>query len=390
MDVRKLRWPQPTLYPLPVAVGGESTVIALDGGDWMLSRSYHPDKPYWQSVQIPDTLASTRETYAYRRMLSIPETWKNRRILLRFDGANCLATVLVDGQRLGSHYGGFVSWDCDITDAVKPGQTHELTVVMEDRVGEISSFQYGGLIRSVWLYALPEACISRLHVRTTFDEVWQDAMLHLELCLEGGEGPVSLTLLDPYGAEVLNETIFAPGGKADTAFPVAAPLKWDSEHPNLYMLTASLGIGENQEIISRSVGFRQIDIDGQIMKVNGQPIKLRGVNRHDQHPLHGYTHTIQEWERDLLLFKDANINFIRTSHYPPSTEFLDLCDRLGMYVEDEAGIAFVGYGTQSTENDPERLPLYMNQFAEWIERDRSHPCVILWSLANESHWGGQL
>ncbi len=390
MDVRKLIWPQPTLYPLPAEVGGAVAVLSLDGDDWTLCRPYTHDNACWQRVHVPDTFESSSEPYAYRRRVTIPEAWKGRRILLRFDGANCLAAVLVDGQEIRRHYGGFVSWDCEITAAVTPGQTHEVTVVMEDRVGEISTFQYGGLIRSVWLYSLPEGCISRLHVRTTFDGYWRDATLHLELCTEESEGPVTLTMTDPEGAVVLNETVSVPGGKADIAFSIASPRKWDSEHPHLYTLTASIGSGEAQETVRRTVGFRQIDMDGQIMKVNGQPIKLRGVNRHDQHPLHGYTHTIQEWERDLQLFKDANINFVRTSHYPPSTEFLDLCDRLGMYVEDEAGVAFLGYGTQCTENDPERLPLFMNQFAEWIERDRSHPCVILWSLANESHWGDNL
>ena len=132
MDVRKLIWPQPTLYPLPAEVGGAISVLSLDGDDWTLCRPYTHDNACWQRVHVPDTFESISEPYAYRRRVTIPEAWKNRRILLRFDGANCLAAVLVDGQEIRRHYGGFISWDCEITAAVTPGQTHEVTVVMED------------------------------------------------------------------------------------------------------------------------------------------------------------------------------------------------------------------------------------------------------------------
>ena len=124
-----------------------------------------------------------------------------------------------------------------------------------------------------------------------------------------------------------------------------------------------------------------------VYALNGAPLKLRGINRHDIHPVTGRAITHELVEADVRLFREANINFIRTSHYPPRPDFLDLCDEYGIYVEDETAVAFLGQEIDCRENDPEFTSRFMDQFAELIERDRSHPCVILWSLANESFWG---
>ena len=141
------------------------------------------------------------------------------------------------------------------------------------------------------------------------------------------------------------------------------------------------------ETLSKRIGFRQIEIRGNQFYVNGKEIKLRGVNRHDLHLKTGRTIMKEQAEEDVRLLRAANVNFIRTAHYPPREDFLDACDQYGMYVEDEIAVAFVYQFIRPTENDPEFTPAYMNQFAEMIERDRSHPSVIMWSLGNESYLG---
>jgi len=160
--------------------------------------------------------------------------------------------------------------------------------------------------------------------------------------------------------------------------PIAAPRKWDAEHPNLYTLQASATDGANVvETVSRTFGFRQIQRAGRGLLVNGKEVKLHGVDRHDIDPLTGRAVPPEQCDRDAQIFRAANMNFIRTSHYPPMEEFLDACDRYGLYVDDEASVAFAVNGVQ---NDPEYTPDFMNQWSEQIERDRSHPSVLMWSM----------
>jgi beta-galactosidase len=170
---------------------------------------------------------------------------------------------------------------------------------------------------------------------------------------------------------------------------VALPLKWDAEHPRLYTLRASLEAGGRVvETLTRRVGFRKVERAGNGLLVNGRGVKLRGVNRHEVHSTRGRSLTPELAQQDVLLFREANVNFVRTSHYPPSAAFLDACDRYGMYVEEESAVCFVNtHGNLPTSVNPEYTPNYLNQFAEMIERDRGHPSVIIWSLGNESQWG---
>ena len=169
-------------------------------------------------------------------------------------------------------------------------------------------------------------------------------------------------------------------------------MKWDAEHPNLYTLEAELIVHKTVvEKLEKKFGFRKVERRGNKLYVNGDPVKLRGVCRHDTHPLGGRVTNPAQDEKDAILLRDANVNFVRTSHYPPTEAFLDACDRYGIYVEEESAVCFVRQQWSVTgggsESDPAFTSRYMNQFTEMIERDRSHPSVIFWSLGNESAWG---
>ncbi len=173
---------------------------------------------------------------------------------------------------------------------------------------------------------------------------------------------------------------------------VDSPAKWHPEHPNLYDLTVSLANGE--EVLHRTqqrIGFREVEVRGTQLLINGVRTKLRGVNRHEAHPLLGRSLREPLWSEDAKLFKDANVNFIRTSHYPPAEQFIEACDEIGLFVEVEAPIIWIGHGANPKWKDwdytDEGLTAYFAQFVlETIERDYNHPSVIMWSLANESYW----
>ena len=349
----------------------------------------------WQDVSVPFQVTDGNGEYIYEHDLQIPKEWDNQKVFLRFEGANCYAMVYIDDQFVRDHYGGFVSWECDITKYTTPGKNHRLKVTIADKHDEINPFHRGGLIRDVILYTLPQTYLSRLHVDTTFDKEYTNAVLAITVQIEGSCDSVSLTLTAPSGETIELPSISAdsaePGKTLTVKYPVKNPLKWDSEHPNLYTLTASVIVEGNCAVcVSRKIGLRQIERRGKDVFINGDPIKLRGVNRHDIHPISGRAVTRGLVEEDVRMFKAANINFIRTSHYPPRTDFLELCDRYGIYVEDEIAVSFLGYGCPHYESDPAFTERFMEQFAEMIERDRSHPCVIIWSLGNESYWGSNI
>ncbi|MGW1128032.1 glycoside hydrolase family 2 protein [Streptomyces sp. NPDC002526] len=173
------------------------------------------------------------------------------------------------------------------------------------------------------------------------------------------------------------------GPQQQAAIPVAAPLKWDAEHPNLYTLTAAFTVGGVTETVTRRSGFRQVEVEGNQLVVNGKPVHLLGVCHHSITEKQGRSTNAAMEEQAARLYKEANCNYIRTSHYPPTPALLDWADRLGLYVEVEAPVCF----QQKTVDDPAYAEQYMTQFAEMIERDRSHACVVEWSVGNESGMG---
>jgi hypothetical protein len=343
--------------------------------------------------------------YPYKRSVLIPPDFNGKRVILRFDGLYSYARVWVNGIFLREHHGGFTSWECDITNEVTPGQVAWITVGVTDRSDEISygsnyaKHYIGGILRDVKLVALPSNHATRFHLETDLDSAYGDATLQVSAAVAfhgARKATMNFQLKDPDGRPVslrpgsMNFT--AEKSEAQMDVPVPAPRKWDAEHPNLYTLQATLIVdGVAVETLERRFGFRKIEVRGNKLYVNGKEVKLRGACRHDVHPLRGRSTTPELDERDALLFRDANLNFVRTSHYPPSEKFLEACDRYGVYVEEETAVCFVdaewNVARLGSQSDPDFLSRYMTQFSEMIERDRSHPSVLMWSLGNESRWG---
>jgi len=357
----------------------------------------------WSTISVPAEWAlegfKVYDEAGYRKILRIPADWKGKRIRLMFDAVYSGARVWINGDLVAEHIGGFTPFEVDVTENIKWDSENVLCVGVRSKTiaDEIANgckyakHDIGGILRKPYIIALPQTYIARLHIETDFDEKYRDAILRVFLSVNFSskkEVIVKFVLIDPKGKEV----VITPNTvKMSSLTPertieimISNPIKWDSEHPNLYILRTFLFLnGKEQEVVERRIGFRKVEVKGNKLYINGQPIKLRGICRHEIDPLGGRA-TQGDWRerKDVKLFREANINFVRTSHYPPAPEFLDLADELGLYVEDEAPVCWAPY----TE-DPHYKDYFLNAVAEMIERDRSHPSVILWSLGNESKWG---
>jgi hypothetical protein len=411
-------WPRPEIVPVPARIRGVANPVFGLAGKWKFTMNPPPEfwrnsvnPASWADVDVPGELVAqnfkiSRDVeYPYKRVVLIPADFAGKRIILRFDGVYSYARVWVNGNFVREHNGGFTSWESDITQYVTPGQRAWITVGVTDRADDISygsnyaKHYIGGILREVKLIALPEEALMRFQVETDFDSAFTDASLKVSVAMafkKRENATVKLRLNDPQGKPLplkIDEISLSVARPESTAeIPIAAPQSWDAEHPNLYTLEAVVFTeGTEEEFLAKKVGFRKVERRGNKLYVNGKEVKLRGVCRHDIDPLRGRLTNPTLDDRDVVVLRDANVNFIRTSHYPPTEAFLEACDRYGMYVEEETAVCFVdatwNVSRMASENDPNFTARYLNQFAEMIERDRSHPSVILWSLGNESQWG---
>lgn len=355
----------------------------------------------WHPILVPSHIGEHADEaegftgiYSYRRKILMLPEWNETRKLLKFEGINGHARVYADGVFLAEHWNGFLTWTVDITKACSGKEEIILQVDVDETQDRVGSFYHGGILHSVWLYLLPQTYISMLHLSTELDGAYENALLtadcSAEAHLQGCE--IEGILFDPSGEEIPEayfcETIEDAVWDKRVQREISMPLLWDAEHPHLY--TMQLRVcrgGVVLETVRKRFGFRQIERRANRVYVNGKEIKLRGVCRHEVSPLHGRCLTREMIDEDVRLFKEANCNYIRTSHYSPSEYFLDACDREGIYVEDELGLAFIAKSTPYTQRDPGETGRYLAHFQEAMARDYSHPCVLIWSLCNESFGG---
>lgn len=404
--------PAATPIPVPASIAHVASCCLSLNGTWRFLASPQPGQEYpslesgnWVDVSMPNelfvlghVLAKDYE-YPLRRRISIPADFAGQHVFLRFDGVYSQARIWANGHFVREHFGGFTSWDCDITQFVVPGKEADIVIGITDRSDDISQASYyakhviAGILRDVRLIALPKIFVRHLHLNATLDPEYRDGILELGALLN--EAParnaeLRLTLRDAEHLPVtLEKTVFTIHGSMLEPISVRmpAPRKWDSEHPDLYDLSVELRLdGKLAETIERTVGFRKVEQRGNQLLVNGQPVLLRGVCRHSVHPTMGRVVPKGIDEKDAALLRAGHINFVRTSHYPPSEQFLAACDRQGIYIEEETAVCWslVQGGPSS---DPAFANRFASQFQEMIGRDHWHPCVIMWSLGNESRWG---
>ena len=328
---------------------------------------------------------------AYHRKVSIPEWFEGKRIFLKVAKAAAKTEVWFDGEPIQTHIGGHTEWDCELTSRAVPGKTHDLALHLQNESGthETEFINYYGLIGEVALLALPEFYIASLHYVTEFDEDYRHA--RLTICGSGvfpaTEGAIEVALYDVDGTRVSeSHRIELIGGREQysTSLWVDDPRHWTAETPCLYVLRAGLIVGDVEvETIERRVGFRQVEIRGKEMYVNGQRMKLRGVNFLAYYALSGLYISPEVEERYLRTLKAGNVNYIRTAHFPRTAYFYDLCDRLGFYVESEHSAV---WSVRARRSHAGRTRRFLAPLREMVERDKSHPSIVFWSIGNECEW----
>ena len=315
----------------------------------------------------------------YRTTFTVPEAWKGQQVFIRFDGVLYGYDLWVNGKAVGSWRSGYNTAIFDITPYLSKKtatQALALRVISQFRG---SDFDYNddwapnGIFRDVTLMAVPKTHISDLTIRTK----------------NTGEVMVSTAIANAgKGTEVKHEIYDAAGRLVGTS-RVEQPHLWTAETPYLYTLKTTLlqkgGLrasskGRTLQTFEHQFGFRELTIDGNILKLNGQPIKLRGVTSHSTDPVTVKVIDEASILRDMKLMKEASVNYIRTSHYPREPRFYELADSLGFYIIDEVPF---GYGDKNL-SDSTFYPMLQQRAQATIRRDKNHPSVLIWSLGNEN------
>lgn len=364
-------------------------------------------------------------TGCYRRTFTIPNDWKSKEVYIHFGSVASAFYVYVNGRQVGYSEGSMEPAEFRLTPYLNSGENLIALKVLKYSDGSYledqDMWRLAGIHRSIYLYATPPIRIRDFGVRTLLDDNYRDARLviHPELSvIEGlrGEGyHVEAQLYDANGKAVLDSVLkqdavpmlnldhkgkimnarnpqrgYAPYGWLEAT--VKNPLKWTAETPNLYTLKLALvdDKGNKIEQVETKIGFRRLEIkDGRFL-VNGVPTRFRGVNRHEMDPVTGKVMTMEHMEKEIRLLKQGNINAVRTCHYPNDPRWYELCDIYGMYVVDEANIESHGMGykpDQCLANQPEWQKAFIDRTERMFERDKNHPCVIIWSLGNETGSG---
>jgi beta-galactosidase len=385
------------------------TPVQSSSGRSIASKDWNPIRVPGEWVMQGFTVAPNTHA-AFERSFTVPWDWAGGRVKLHCDGVYSDARIFVNGRFAGSHLGGFTAFELDITDLVRPKTKNTILIGVQNNsiADDLASGSYyaahqlGGISRNIYLINVPKVSVNDIYSQTRFDPAFVNAMLIAEIQVANdsrkdvADETLTLSLMRPSGISDKDRLVVAansvlppiPAGQIVTwemRLPVNSPLKWDPEHPNLYTLHCVLGRGgKAAEIVEQRVGFRQVDVRGNQLFVNNLPVKIRGICRHETFPLLGRATTPALVDQDAMLFREMNVNSIRTSHYPPTKEFVQDCDKLGLFVEEEAPFCWVN-SHNSTNTNPRGYILQAEM--ETILRDRSDPAVIIWSLGNESSWG---
>lgn len=325
----------------------------------------------------PPYVPSINPTGVYRRTFTVTDLDED--YILRLDGVESCASVYVNGQYVGYTQGSRLPSEFLVTDCCHPGKNELLLIVREYCDGTYLEDQdmwwLGGIIRDVWMLRRPRRRMEDVKITADYDTRTGLGRLHVEV--QGA--PATLTLYDAKGSVVLT-------GKAEQVYELPVT-PWNAEEPYLYQLI----VQSADECASFQVGFRRVEIVKGELHLNGRRLMLRGVNRHEFTPELGRVVTRERTKADLLLMKQAHINAVRTAHYPDNPFFYELCNELGFYVIDECDLETHGF---EIEGDPDRLAndptwekAYLDRAERTYQRDKNHPCVIMWSLGNESFRG---
>ncbi len=337
----------------------------------------------------------TNEVGSYRRTFTVPAEWKDRRVVLCFEGVSSFFYVWVNGELLGYNQDSKTAAEWDITDKLKEGENVLALEVYRWSSGSYLECQdmwrISGIERDVYLYSTPKQFIADYEVTSSLDTLrYTDGLWELDVKIDGvkSSGSVSYQLYDNNGTSVLSESVPVSGNTVSFA-PKSIPnvQKWNAEHPYLYTLLIELkdAAGKTSQLLSSQVGFRTSEIKDGRFHINGVPVLVKGANRHE-HSQQGRTVSKELMIEDIKLMKQNNINLVRNSHYPTHPLWYKLCNQYGLYVIDEANIEShgMGYGEASLAKDSTWLTAHLDRTERMYHRAKNNPSVVIWSLGNEA------
>ena len=361
------------------------------------------EKKYTTPATEPNAVGS------YRRDVELPASWEGQRVFIQFDGVDSFFYLFVNGQKVGFSKDSRTAAVFDITRYVHPGKNVIAAEVYRYSDGSYLECQdmwrLSGIFRDVSMFSTPHVLVRDFFVHTDFTKRpdgsrdYADSTLRVEVEVDNrmeSEQPfeveAELLRLDGSRVAVLPSVRgrVKEGGSVvkELSARVQNPDLWSAEKPNLYRLMIYLkdANGRVSETISRKIGFREVCLEKGRFLVNGMPVKLKGVNRHESQHANGHTVTAEECRAELLLMKQGNINHVRNSHYPQPAFFYEMCDELGIYVCDEANIESHGYyyGELSLSHPQEWKAQHVWRNKNMVEQSKNHPCVVIWSYGNEA------
>ena len=329
---------------------------------------------------------------SYRREIEIPAEWSGKDIFIHFGSVTSNLSLWVNGKAVGYSEDSKLEAEFNLTKYLRPGRNLIAFQVFRwcdgSYLEDQDFWRLSGVGRDVYLYARNPKRLLDIRITPDLDAQYTDATLKVEASVTPGVRQVALKLTDDQGKTVA-EAQLQPNSKGmlTHTFNVSNPLKWSAEEPNLYTLGVIVSDGKQvTEALTQRVGFRKSEIKNGQLLVNGQPVLIKGVNRHEMNPDRGYYVTREDMIRDILIMKQLNMNAVRTCHYPNNPMWYDLCDQYGLYVVDEANIESHGMGYKETTLAKE--PMYelshLQRDQRMILRDKNHPSVIIWSMGNEA------
>lgn len=336
-------------------------------------------------------------TGSYRKSVNIPAAWKGQDIYLHVGSATSNLQVWVNGKEVGYSEDSKMEAEFNLTKFLTPGKENLIAMrvmrwcdgsYLEDQ----DFWRFTGIAREVYLYARPKAHIQDLFIHQDMVNGYRDGQLSVDITAPAAKGcTIDLALADPDGKQVGNTSVTVGNGTSVANLTVPAAKPWSAEIPNLYTATFTLNDkkGNVIEAITQRVGFRNIKIEGGQVLLNGQPILIKGADRHELDPDGGYIVSIERMVQDIRIMKQLNMNAVRTCHYSDDPRWYDLCDQYGLYVVAETNIEShgMGYGDRTLAKNPIYHKAHVERNEHNVLVQKNHPSVIFWSLGNEAGYG---
>lgn len=357
------------------------------------------DQPHYTDVTYPwdgkdyvkpgQVDMDRNKVFQYRKSFDLPQDFINDRLILSFEGVESNIYIWLNGKFIGYSEDSFTPSRFDITKYVQEKDNILCVRIFEKCTGtwleDQDMWRFSGIFRDVMIYRQPSLHILDLKMDTNIDLDTKKSILTCTCKLTNGQAhTLQAKLYDPQGNIVWN------GNMQDQfEIPVENTSLWSSEFPNLYQLELVLYDTQNEilETIHEQVGFRKFSLEYGIMKLNGKRIVFHGINRHEWDPKNGRCLSLEQMEQDIHILKSLNINAVRTSHYPNHSYWYKLCDQYGIYVIDEMNLETHGANEIIPQNKPEWTDCLLDRARSMYERDKNHPCILMWSLGNEAGSG---